>query len=138
MSEMTLEFVADEHTDTNKLTIEVQTHPFSGSGWSWTDRASLEAFAAQLRLYPIQSEQPALFTMGYNQLEGDDLIGRIEIGPADPRGNLFVRVEVADPDVRWRRVRAEFRTHYPDLERFVARVAAMLDGGRETATLHGV
>lgn len=85
----------------------------------------------------MASDEPTVFSMGYNCLEGEDLIGRIEIGPSDAVGNLFVRVEVADPQERWRRVRAEFRTHYPDVERFRAQLARMLEGDRTTAVLEG-
>ena len=137
MSELTLRFIPDHGDDTNRLGIEVQTDAFSGRGWSWTDRASLVDFASSLKAYPLPTDKPAIFTMGYNLLKGDDLIGYLEVRPADRLGNLLVRVAVADPHERWRRVRAEFLTHYPEVERFTAQLTRMLAGGSETAVLLG-
>ena len=137
MSQLTLSFEADEWTDTNRLGVEVCTEDFSGRGRGWIDRASVVDFASNLSNYPFTPENPVILAMGFNTLQGDDLIGRIEIGPADRLGNLYVKVEIANYHDRWQRVRTEFRTNYPDLERFQFRLRRLLAEGEPPAVLNG-
>lgn len=74
---------------------------------------------------------------GFNKLEGDDLRLRIEIAPADNRGNLNVRFVVADYDEPDNRARGNFSTNYPDIDAFRAGIALLMGGQSNEATLDG-
>jgi hypothetical protein len=137
MSTLTLEFEADPDCEaTNRLHVEL-AGPFAGRGWCWTDRTSVAAFAAALTAYPIPADRPPRYEMGFNHRKADEPIGWIEVSAHDPRGRLRVRLELAEDLDEWPRVRAEFVTHYPEVERFARQIVQMLDGTRETATLEG-
>jgi hypothetical protein len=81
--------------------------------------------------------KPLLVQWGYDKLEGDDLIVRIEIGPKDSLGDLVTRVEIADDLGPWKRVRTLFRTGYPALEMFQRDIAKLMAGEAEVAILAG-
>jgi len=72
--------------------------------------------------------------------EGEDLILRIEIAPANSTGDLRVFVEVADdtddhgPRAR---IRCSFLTNYPQIDRFSSEIAQLMDGETSEAILEG-
>lgn len=136
MSQLVLAYTPEAQDDVSLLDVEVQAAGFAGRGASWTNDVALADFAAALGVYPISADQPAVFEMGFGRLEGDDLVARIEIGPADPLGRLLVQVELSDRNDRWRRVRTTFTTHYPDVERFARQIGKMIGAGGP-ATLQG-
>jgi hypothetical protein len=78
-----------------------------------------------------------LVQWGYEGLEGDDLIVRIEIGPKDSLGELIARVEIADHNEPWKRIRTCFRTGYPALEMFQRDIAKLMACEAEVAILLG-
>lgn len=69
--------------------------------------------------------------------EGDDLILRMEVSPADKRGNLLVRFELADDYQPQDRIRGHFMTNYPDVARFSDGIARLMSNEVEEAVLRG-
>lgn len=69
--------------------------------------------------------------------EGDDLILRLEINPADNCGNLDVRFEIADDYEPRNRVRGSFLTNYPELAAFRVEIAQLMTREVEKAILGG-
>jgi hypothetical protein len=67
--------------------------------------------------------------------EGDDLIISVDIGPDNPRGDLRVRVQLADDNERGERLRTSFVTNYPDLENFRLDIGKMMDHQCDEAVL---
>ena len=69
--------------------------------------------------------------------EGDDLMVSVEIGPDNPRGDLRVRVELADYNEPTERLRTSFLINYPDLEDFRLSIAKLMDRQADEAVLLG-
>ncbi len=69
--------------------------------------------------------------------QGDDLMIRLEIAPANNRGDLAVWAEIADDHDRRCRLRAGFLTNYPDLDAFHLSIARLINGEVEEAVLSG-
>jgi hypothetical protein len=97
----------------------------------------LEELAAQLEAYPIPPDAPVSMRWGYGERLGDDVICKLEVRPADARGNLLVLAELGDDNDRSDRVRLRFFTHYTDIERFRIELMSMISGRRRSAKLEG-
>lgn len=126
-----------DRDDFGRLSPVVETDRFSGRGGFWVQWQEIAAFGESLSTYPISAGKPLLVQWGYERLEGDDLIVRVEIGPKDSLGELMARVEVADDHEAWKRVRTSFRTSYPALEMFQRDIAKLMAGEAEVAILLG-
>lgn len=100
----------------------------------WQD---VREFAEALSAFPITADHPIVAQWGYEMQMGDDLILRIEIVPANKRGDLAVHFEVADYAPPRNRARGSFTTNYPDLEAFRADIAVLMDREAEVAILVG-
>ncbi|RQW44107.1 hypothetical protein [Novosphingobium sp. LASN5T] len=98
---------------------------------------ALKKFGEALATYPIEPDSPIKAQWGFNMLEGDDLILGIEIAPANKRGDLIARIEVAYDREPQQRVRASFMTNYPQLETFGAEIAGLMNAGFGEAVLTG-
>jgi len=83
----------------------------------------VKEFGEALGGFPIGEDQPFVAQWGFDMQEGDDLKLRLEVAPADKRGNLFLRFEVADNDEPEDRARGRFLTKYPDLDAFRVEIA---------------
>lgn len=112
------DFDPDPNDDFGWLGVEVTTERFSGRGGFWVQWQDVGEFGQSLRTYPITAEAPVLGAWGYEPWEGDALIVRIEVAPANATGDLKISVEVADNHEKSERVRTSFRTNYPQLEAF--------------------
>jgi hypothetical protein len=119
------------------LSVAVETDRFSGRGEFWVQWQDVVEFGESMSAYPIPYERPLLAQWGYEQLQSDDLILRIEIGPKDSLGELIARVEVADYREPRKRVRTLFRTGYPALELFGHDIAKLMAGEADVAVLLG-
>jgi hypothetical protein len=148
MSHLTLEYRHDAsffdpklpRDDFGHLALSVATDRVSGRGSFWVQWQEVTEFGELLAAYPISPEAPIMVQWGYETLEGEDLILRIEIAPANRTGDLLVRVEIADdlPDHGPRdRVRASFLTNYPQLESFRSGIAKLMEGAVSEAVLTG-
>jgi hypothetical protein len=145
MNQLALRYEYDaSHADTSldrddfgRLSVAVETDRFSGRGGFWVQWQEIVEFGESLAVYPISAEKPLLVEWGYEMLERDDLIIRIEIGPKDSSGELIARVEVADDHEPWKRVKTSFRTGYPALEMFQRDVVKVMAGEADVAILLG-
>jgi hypothetical protein len=137
VARLTLGFDPDPTDGVGLLRFAVETQDFSGVGGFWAQHSDIEAFAAAVAVYPLPDAQPPSVRLGYNQLEGDDLIVSVQVRAADRRGGLIVYVEVADHLDAARRVRTSFKTGYPELERFQVRLVRLAKGEVENAILEG-
>jgi hypothetical protein len=145
MNQLALRYEYDaSHTDPTlsrddfgRLSLAVETDRFSGRGGFWVQWQEVVEFEHSLSAYPISAEKPLLAQWGYEKLEGDELILRIEIGPKDSLGELIARVEIADYHEPWKRVRTLFPTGYPALEMFQRDIAKVMAGEAEVAILLG-
>lgn len=126
-----------DRDDFGYLSIAVETKGFAGQGGFWVQWQDVKEFGERLAVYPINKENPVVAQWGYDMQTGDDLILRIEVVPADKRGNLVVRFEVADDDDTRNRVRGSFLTTYPDLDSFRLGIAKLMDNVIEEAVLTG-
>lgn len=137
MGQLTLRYEFDADDDFGWLDAEVRTDKFSGRGGFWVQWQDVEEFGQSLRAYPIPADAPLRGAWGFEPWEGDSLIIRIEVAPANPRGDLKVEVEVADHIEPTERLRASFLTNYPQLEAFSGSIEKLMKRQTEEAVLVG-
>ena len=145
MSKLTLRYQYDAsffdpkqpRDDFGWLAVEVRTDRFSGDGGFWVQWQDVKEFGEALNVFPIAADSPIVAQWGFEMQEGGDLRLRIEIAPANNRGDLNVRFDVADYDEPHNRARGCFTTNYPDLDAFRAGIALLMDRGADEATLNG-
>jgi hypothetical protein len=123
--------------DFGRLSVLIETDRFSANGGFWVQWQDIEEFGEALAAFPLTADAPVVAQWGFNMQEGDDLILRIEIAPANSRGDLVVRYEVADDYEPRERVRASFRTNYPDLDAFRLDIAKLVKNETDEAVLTG-
>ncbi len=116
---------------------EVRTDKFRGRAGFWVQWQDVEEFGQSLRTYPIPAGTPLRGAWGIEPWEGESLILRIEVAPANRRGDLKVEVEVADYVEPSERLRASFLTNYPQLEAFSGNIAKLMKRQTEEAVLTG-
>ena len=123
--------------DFGRLSVSVDAR-FSGQGGFWVQWQDVREFGESLSSYPLEASVVAQW--GYNMQEGDDLILRLEIAPANLTGDLLVTVEIAD-DLQDHggsdRVKSSFLTNYPQLESFRLAIDKLMDGEVSEAVLQG-
>jgi hypothetical protein len=119
------------------LTVQVQTDRFSGDGGFWVQWQDVKEFGEALNVFPILAERPIAVQWGFDMQEGDDLRLKIEIAPANNRGDLKVRFVVADYHEPCNRTGGYFTTNYPDLDAFRTGIARLMEREAGEATLHG-
>lgn len=145
MSKLTLRYQYDASffdptqptDDFGRLSVDVETARFSGKGGFWVQWQDVKEFGEALSAFPITDGHPITVQWGYDMQEGDDLILRLEIAPANKRGDLVVRFEVADDIEPNNRARGYFITNYPDIEVFRGSVARMMNREAQEAILTG-
>jgi hypothetical protein len=143
MSKLTLRYRYDSsfidpklpRDDFGWLAVEVQTGRLSGSGGFWVQWQDVMKFGEALNVFPV--ERPIIGQWGFNMQEGDDLRLRIEIAPANKRGDLSLRFEVADYDEPHNRARGCFTTNYPNLDAFRVGISRVMDRESDEAALEG-
>ena len=126
MAKLTLQYEYDAsrfdtslpRDDFGRLSVGVETERFSGTGGFWVQWQDLKEFGEALGQFPITANDPISVQWGFDMQEGDDLILRIDVSPADKRGNLLVRFELADDYHPQDRIKGHFMTNYSDLSRF--------------------
>ncbi len=126
-----------DRDDFGWLSVSASNGQFEGHGGFWVQWQDVREFGEALAVFPISADAPVIGQWGFNYQEGDDLIIRVGIAPADPRGNLRVSFEIADQDEPRSRVRAWFLTNYPDVETFRAQITALMDHEIGEAVLVG-
>ncbi len=119
------------------LMVRVQTDQSSGEGGFWVQWQDVKEFGEALNVFAIAADRPIVAQWGFDMQEGDDLRLRIEIVPANKRGDLAVRFEVADYNEPHNRARGCFTTNYPDLDAFRVGIANLMDRQSDEATLNG-
>lgn len=123
--------------DFGRLSVSATTDRFSGKGGFWVQWQDVRDFGEALATFPISSDAPIVAQWGYDDRKGDDLILGVEIAPANPRGDLIVRFEIADDYEKRERVRGSFLTNYPDLITFRLELDKLMDGEVAEAVLQG-
>jgi len=125
--------------DFGRISAAVATEHISGRGGFWVQWQDVRQFGERLAAYPLSPEAPVVGQWGYEKQDGEDLILRIEITPANKTGDLLVRVEIADDlqEPPRDRVRSSFLTNYPQLESFRSDIAKLMDGEVSEAVLTG-
>jgi hypothetical protein len=137
MNQLKLTYKFELDDDFGWLGVEIRTERFSGRGGFWVQWQEVEKFGQSLRTYPIRSEAPLLGAWGYEPWEGDALVIRIEVAPANSRGDLKIGVELADHYERSERVRTSFHTNYPQLEAFSDSIEKLMKRNANEAVLLG-
>lgn len=137
MNRLTLTYQFDPDDDFGWLGVGIETGRFSGRGGFWVQWQDVEDFGRALRTYPILPEAPLLGAWGYEPWEGDTLVVRIEVAPANATGDLKVGVELADHEEMSERVRTSFRTNYPQLEAFSSAIEKLMKREVAEAVLEG-
>lgn len=123
--------------DSGSLSVAVEIEGISAKGGFWVQCQDLNEFGEALSIYPIAADQLVVAQWGFNMQEGDDLILRLEFVPADNRGNLAVRFEVADQYEPRNRARGVFLTNYPDVATFREEIMQLMNNEVEEAVLNG-
>ncbi len=134
MNQLTIR-VAPDDDHVWQIHLDLLTDTFSGRGWFWASPETLEKFTAALTEYPLL-DAPSL-VLGYDQMQGDDLMLFLSIGPLGNLGVLEARVEMADRDDPACRLKAKLLTSYANLDRFVPQLRALTAGARDEAILLG-
>lgn len=123
--------------DFGRLSVAATTDQFAAKGGFWVQWQDVREFGEALAAFPISSDTPIVAQWGFDMQEGDDLILRIEIAPANRRGDLTVRFEIADEYEPRDRTRASFLTNYPDVDAFRSEIAKLMDRELDEAVLKG-
>ena len=123
--------------DFGRLSVTVETERFSGRGGFWVQWQDVKEFGEALVQFPINAQKPISAQWGFDMQEGNDLILRFEVSPANKRGDLIFRFEVADDYEAENRVRGWFLTNYPDLEAFRIGIARLMNREATEAVLTG-
>ncbi|MDQ1192767.1 hypothetical protein QE419_001533 [Brevundimonas vesicularis] len=134
MNQLTIRVVPDGDR-VWQIHFDLHTETFSGRGWFWGAPESLTEFASELSTYPLANE-PAL-VLGYDQMQGDDIMLHLRIRPNGPLGALEARAEITDRDDPTCRLKAKLLTSYASLDRFVPQLRALASGTRSEAVLLG-
>ena len=145
MSKLTLQYQYDSSfldpqqvmDDFGRLSVTVETDRFSGGGGFWVQWQDVREFGDALSVFSIAADKPIVAQWGFDMQEGNDLILRLKVAPANRRGDLVVRFEVADDYKPENRVRGYFLTNYPQLEVFHHDIARLMDGEVNEAILLG-
>lgn len=137
MSKLVFRYRYDDTDDFGWLDVAVTSASFSGQGGFWVQWQDVKEFGEKLSTYPIKPEAPLAASWGYEMQEGEDLVVSVEIAPANQRGDLRVKVELADYTERSERLRTSFVTNYPDLDAFRLALAELMDRKAEEAVLVG-
>jgi hypothetical protein len=73
MSTLLIRYDPDSSGDAvGRLSFDLNTEQFSGSGFFWSDLSEVPEIIAELRVYPI--EKRSIWKWGYEALEGDDTV----------------------------------------------------------------
>ncbi|WP_395390981.1 hypothetical protein WBP07_10510 [Novosphingobium sp. BL-8A] len=128
---------AEVRDDFGRLSIDVRTDRFSGTGAFWVQWQDVKQFGEALSAFPIATGSPIVAQWGCNRQEGDDLILRLEIAPANSRGELAVRFVVADDLAPHNRVMGEFLTSYAELDTFRIGIERLMNHEADQAVLEG-
>lgn len=115
----------------------LQTETFSGKGWAWGSPESLADFADQLSAYPLRADEPPRLQFVYGVGEADDVRLAINVRPVGSLGALEVRVEIADSDDPFCRLKAKLLTSYAAIDRLVPQLRSLASGQRNDAVLFG-
>ncbi len=139
---LTYEYSGDPDDDFGWLGVEVMTERSTGRGGFWVQWQDVKEFGEELNAYPIAHDAPIRGAWGYEPWEGDALVVSIEIGAADKRGNLLVKVRLRDHTEMGEGeptecLRTSFLTQYPQLEAFRLDIAKLMDRKAERAKLLG-
>lgn len=134
MNQLTMRVVPDGD-GVWQIHLGLHNDTFAGRGWFWGDPEALTAFASKLTPYPLMA--PAELALGYDQMEGDDLMLLLSIRPVGNLGVLEARVEIADGDDPACRLKAKLLTSYASLDRFVPQLRGLVSGARREAILLG-
>jgi hypothetical protein len=119
------------------LEMRVVTERRSGFGGFWVQWQEVKEFGETLDTYPIETNAPLSTEWGFSENGAYEKVLGIEIGPANTRGDLIVRIEIADQHDPSDRLKASFQTNYPDLATFQTEVARLMAGEIEEARLQG-
>ncbi len=123
--------------DFGYLSVDVETDRISAKGGFWVQWQDVKEFGEGLGVFPVSENQSVVAQWGFDMQEGDDLKLRLEVVPADKRGNLFLRFEIADDDEPEDRARGRFITNYPDVDAFRREIAGLMKNEVEEAVLNG-
>jgi hypothetical protein len=138
MNELKLTYEFDPDDDFGWLGVEVRTARFSGRGGFWVQWQDVEEFGQSLQTYPIRSEAPLIGAWGYEPWEGDALVVRIEVAPANSTADLKISVEVADHHEKSERVRTSFQTNHPEIAAFGGSIEKLMKREASEAVLLGI
>ena len=131
------DFSDDPDDDFGWLMIEIVSGGFAGKGGFWVQRQDVKDFGESLSAFPIADDASLGAQWGFDKREGEDLRLKVQITPANNRGDLNVSAEVADYLTPSQRVRTSFLTNYPDLEAFKASISKLMSRDADEATLLG-
>jgi hypothetical protein len=145
MSKLTLRYEYDARffdperptDDFGRLSVDVEADRFSGKGGFWVQWQDVKEFGEALNTFPVTTDNAIAAQWGYDMQEGEDLILRLEITPANKRGDLAVRFEIADEHEPKCRACGWFITNYPDVDAFRVGIARLMNGETEEAILIG-
>lgn len=116
-----------------QIHFELHSEAFSGRGWFWGAPESLSELASELTTYPLVN--PPALVLGYDQMQGDDVMLALGISPSGNLGALEAKIEIADRDDPECRLKAKLYTSYASLDRFVPQLLAVVSGTRTDAVL---
>jgi len=123
--------------DLGWLEMRVVTENRSGVGGFWVQWQDVKEFGEKLSAYPIGSDAPLSEEWGYSQNGKYEKVLGVVISAVNARGDLAVRVEIADQDDPADCVKTSFQTHYSDLATFQLEIAQLMAGEIEEARLNG-
>lgn len=119
------------------LEMRVVTENRSGVGGFWVQWQDVKEFGEKLSTYPIDPDAPIYEHWGYSENGEYEKVLGVRIAPVNVRGDLSVRVEIADKDDPTDCVKTSFQTNYPDLATFQLEIAQLMAGEIEEARLSG-
>ncbi|KQN10036.1 hypothetical protein ASE85_03670 [Sphingobium sp. Leaf26] len=119
------------------LEMRVVTENRSGAGGFWVQWQNVKEFGEKLSTYPIDPDAPICEQWGYSENGAYEQVLGVKIAPANKRGDLSVRVEIADQHNPTDCVKTSFQTNYSNLATFQLEIARLMAGEIEEAGLSG-
>lgn len=119
------------------LEMRVVTESRSGVGGFWVQWQDVKEFGEKLSMYPIDPDASICEQWGYSENGEYEKVLGVKITPANARGDISIRVEIADQYNPADCVKTSFQTNYTDLAVFQIEIGKLMAGEIEEAHLSG-
>lgn len=141
--QVTARWGGDDGDGIGCLTITAHSCGFAGRGHAWFNRETVLEFADHLAAFPIPADGSVSLSGGHGELPDYTEHVGIAVLPLDLRGQVDVRLHLAnevwpgDPPEGSYETHMHLLTTYPNLSRFATELRSVVSGNLPSAVLLG-